>query len=65
LCKPDFASTLNNGTTETIANDSFDEVWEAVNDNFFDPNFNGVDWQAMREKYQPRQTKPKAKQWLV
>lgn len=34
----------------------FDEVWETVNDNFFDPNFNGVDWQAMREKYQPQAT---------
>jgi carboxyl-terminal processing protease len=29
----------------------FEEVWETVNDNFYDPNFNGVDWRAMGEKY--------------
>ncbi len=32
----------------------FDQVWETVNENFYDPNFNGVDWQAMRSKYQPQ-----------
>ncbi|MBD1902407.1 S41 family peptidase [Trichocoleus sp. DQ-A3] len=31
----------------------FEEVWQTVNDNFFDPKFNGVDWKAMREKYKP------------
>lgn len=31
----------------------FEEVWETVNENFFDPEFNGVDWQAMRSKYAP------------
>lgn len=34
----------------------FDEVWQTVNDNFYDPNFNGVDWKAMRDKYQPQVT---------
>jgi len=29
----------------------FDQAWRTVNDNFFDPNFNGVNWPAMREKY--------------
>ncbi len=32
----------------------FEEVWETVNDNFYDPNFNGVDWRAMGEKYKPQ-----------
>lgn len=27
------------------------EVWQEVNENFFDPNFNGVDWRAKREEY--------------
>jgi carboxyl-terminal processing protease len=36
---------------------TFNEVWQDVNDNFFDPNFNGVDWQAKRDEY-----KTKAKQ---
>lgn len=31
--------------------DVFDQVWEAVNERFFDPEFNGVDWRAMRQKY--------------
>ncbi|AFY79443.1 periplasmic protease [Pleurocapsa sp. PCC 7327] len=32
----------------------FDEVWETVNQNFYDPKFNGVDWRAMKEKYEPQ-----------
>ena len=31
----------------------FEEVWQTVNDNFFDPKFNGVDWKAVRKKYEP------------
>lgn len=31
----------------------FNEAWQTVNNNFFDPKFNGVDWQGMRERYQP------------
>jgi len=30
------------------------EVWQEVNDNFFDPKFNGVDWKAKREEYENR-----------
>jgi carboxyl-terminal processing protease len=29
----------------------FNQVWETVNSNFYDPKFNGVDWQAVRKKY--------------
>ena len=32
----------------------FDAVWEAVRDRFYDPNFNGVDWKALRGEYLPR-----------
>lgn len=31
----------------------FNEVWGYLNDNFFDANFNGVDWPAMKTKYRP------------
>ena len=31
----------------------FERVWQTVNENFFDPEFNGVDWQAMRSRYAP------------
>ncbi|HEY9872317.1 MAG TPA: S41 family peptidase, partial [Candidatus Obscuribacterales bacterium] len=30
----------------------YNEVWQTVNNNFYDPNFNGVDWKAMRTKYE-------------
>ncbi len=32
----------------------FDAVWQAVNDQHFDPTFNGVDWAAVREEFRPR-----------
>lgn len=32
----------------------FDAVWETIDKNFYDPNFNGVDWVATREQYRPQ-----------
>lgn len=32
----------------------FDRVWERINQEFYDPQFNGVDWQNARERYNPR-----------
>ena len=31
----------------------FEEVWQTVNDNFYDPNFNGVNWADIKAEYQP------------
>jgi tricorn protease len=31
----------------------FDEAWRALNENFYDPDFHGVDWPAQHEKYRP------------
>ena len=31
----------------------FDAAWLALEENFYDPNFHGVDWPAQREKYRP------------
>jgi len=31
----------------------FQQAWTYVRDNFFDPNFNGVDWNAVHERYAP------------
>lgn len=31
----------------------FDQVWDLVNQRFYDAKFNGIDWAAVREKYQP------------
>lgn len=42
-------STLKTAPTFAV----FNEVWQKVNDNFYDPKFNGVGWKAMQEKYEP------------
>jgi carboxyl-terminal processing protease len=34
--------------------DLFDEVWKTVDENFYDSNFNGVNWKAMKNKYEPQ-----------
>jgi tricorn protease len=31
----------------------FEDAWRLERDYFYDPNMNGVDWKAMREKYRP------------
>lgn len=31
----------------------FNEAWRLLNDGFYDSEFHGVDWAAMREKYEP------------
>lgn len=40
----------------------FDQVWQTVNNNFYDPKFNQVDWKAMREKYKPQAERAKSNQ---
>ena len=32
----------------------FEEVWRTINDEYYDPTFNGVDWQDVRTRYRPR-----------
>ena len=29
----------------------FEQTWKTINDKFYDPNFNGVDWRSVGEKY--------------
>ncbi|MBD2251716.1 S41 family peptidase [Nostoc parmelioides] len=40
----------------------FEEVWQTVNDNFYDPKMNGVDWKIIKEKYKPEVLKAKSEQ---
>jgi len=32
----------------------FEKVWKAINDKYYDSSFNGVDWNAARERYHSR-----------
>jgi carboxyl-terminal processing protease len=36
---------------------ALNNVWEHVQDNFYDKNFNGVDWDAIRQEYLPQAKK--------
>jgi carboxyl-terminal processing protease len=31
----------------------FSEAWETINEKYYDPSFNGVNWRAVRERYRP------------
>lgn len=31
----------------------YEEAWRVLNDRFYDPDFHGADWPAIREKYRP------------
>jgi carboxyl-terminal processing protease len=32
----------------------FEEVWNAINEKYYDPKFNGTDWSAVHDRYRPR-----------
>ena len=44
---------------------TFDRVWQTVNENFYDPNFLGVDWKAMQSKYKRMVTKAKSNEEMA
>jgi carboxyl-terminal processing protease len=50
-------STRSRAAPESLSekdrSEVFEKVWRAVNDKYYDAAFNGVDWNAMRERYQP------------
>jgi carboxyl-terminal processing protease len=31
----------------------FEDVWQTINEKYYDPAFNGIDWRAVRERYRP------------
>jgi len=43
---------------------TLNEVWQTVNENFYEPNFNGVDWKAVRKKYEPLAAQTKSSEQL-
>lgn len=40
--------------SDTWKRDAFENVWNTVNDKYYDPNLNGVNWQAVRATYEPQ-----------
>ncbi len=40
--------------TTTPALASFDEVWQTINDTYYDPTFGGLDWKAVRAELRPK-----------
>jgi len=45
-------SAANSG--EQKRKETFELVWETINKHFYDPNFNGVDWKAVHDRYAPQ-----------
>jgi carboxyl-terminal processing protease len=51
------AAKVSNKLTSNAADvrqQSFDIVWRTVKEKHFDPTFGGLDWDAVRRKYEPR-----------
>ena len=46
------ASASRSGAAERLR--MFDYVWSEIRDKYYDPSFNGVDWEAVRARYRPR-----------
>ncbi len=50
--------TLVAGQTQTGEQfnpaECFDRVWQVINEEFWDPNFNGVDWEDAKKRYKPK-----------
>lgn len=40
-------------STPQIRQKTFEKVWKTVNEKYFDPNFGGVDWKVVHERYAP------------
>jgi carboxyl-terminal processing protease len=41
-------------TSPEVRQKTFDVVWKTVHDKYFDPQFGGVDWTAVKKKYEPQ-----------
>lgn len=42
------------GIDRAVAVETFDRVWTLIRDTHFDPDLNGVDWQAARDELRPK-----------
>ena len=63
LCLPQFAISVSRAarddsslvSTATVEGRLavFDDVWETIQDRYYDPKFHGIDWQAKRSVFRP------------
>lgn len=44
----------NEEIPEALRLKTFDVVWEKIRDDYYDPTFNGLDWNNIHETYQPK-----------
>src|SRR5687767_11044201 len=52
VAAPDDPSLVNTATVEgRLA--VFDDVWETIQERYYDPKFHGIDWQAKRNVFRP------------
>lgn len=47
-------ATPEEAVDSQTAIETFDDVWNTVRERHFDPELNGVDWDAVRDEYRPR-----------
>jgi carboxyl-terminal processing protease len=54
---PAFPALAGSDVVSTATRDGrlvvFDDAWATVRDRYYDPTFNGLDWQAARERFRP------------
>jgi carboxyl-terminal processing protease len=43
-----------NKRSELLRRESFEKVWQTINEKHYDPTFGGVDWKKIREIYEPK-----------
>lgn len=58
-------SLVKSGTTTAKNLKIFDALWAKVNEHYFDPKFNGVDWTKVKETYRPQAEKAESKNALL
>ena len=55
FAQPQKSKALKTQTKEQFNQaECFDKIWETINDKFWDPNFNGVDWEDAGKRYKPK-----------
>ena len=62
--KKETLSTSSSLNIDYVAelNQIFEEGWRALDQGFYDPNFHGYDWKALKEKYKPLALKASTKE---